>query len=339
MLKSEWRLYCPHCGYSIEDNYRPFCPHCRKPLELEGELPKPKASLLGEGQTPIVEISSEGNKVAFKLEYLNPSGSFKDRGTALSLWLAKRLGYDCVVEDSSGNTGLSVAMYSAHLGLRSHIVVPKDSGKGKKMLLRSLGADILETNTRDEASEIAAKMSERCFYVAHLYSPIFIEGMKSIAIELKDYGEWNFIVPVSSGTLLLGLYRGFKELGLKPKIYAVQASEAASLRGKIKVIAEVGGKTSKLADALVLENPPRISSIVQAISSSGGGVVIVGDNAIRSATKELLLKGFIIEPSSAAAWAAYRALRAIGINDDFVIPLTGSGLKYYESLAEITKKT
>ena len=161
--------------------------------------------------------------------------------------------------------------------------------------------------------------------------------MKTIAYELKDYGDWSFIVPVSSGTLLLGLYKGFKELGLKPKIYAVQASEAASLKDRVKVLAEVGGKTSKLADALVLKKPPRIDSMVEAVASSDGGVIIVGDDAIKSATKELLSMGFIVEPSSAAAWAGLKALKVLGINDDFVMPLTGNGLKYYERLAEIAR--
>jgi len=336
-MEKGWKLYCPRCGYSIENSYRPFCPNCKKPLELEGEVPKPRAPLLGEGKTPVVERSFEKSKVVLKLEYLNPSGSFKDRGSAPSVWLAKKLGYKCVVEDSSGNTGLSVAMYSAYLGLKAHIVVPKGAGKSKKILLKSLGVELIETETRDEAYKIAARMSDTCFYVAHAYSPIFIEGMKTIAYELKDYGDWSFIVPVSSGTLLLGLYKGFKELSLKPRIYAVQASEAASLRGRVKVLAEVGGKTSKLADALVLKNPPRIDSMAKAIASSGGGVIIVGDDAIKSATKELLLMGFIVEPSSAAAWAGFKVLKALGINDDFVIPLTGNGLKYYERLSEITK--
>ncbi len=331
----KWTLFCPNCGYSIENGYRPFCPHCRTPLELEGEIPRPEHSLLGEGGTPLVKRKIENAVVAFKLEYLNPSGSFKDRGSALSLWLAKHLGYTCTVEDSSGNTGLSVAMYSTHLGLKASIVVPKAAGKGKKLLLRSLGAEVIETEDREKAAEKAIEMSERCFYVAHSYSPIFVEGMKSIALELKDYGDWNFLVPVSSGTLLLGIYYGFKELGFRPKIYAVQASEAASLRGKVRLVAEIGGKTSKLADALVLKKPPRINQMVEAVNSSNGGLVIVGDDAIREATRELLSMGFIVEPSSAAAWAAYKALKDRGINDDFVIPLTGSGLKYYEVLADL----
>jgi threonine synthase len=227
-------------------------------------------------------------------------------------------------------------MYATHLGLEAYIIVPKGAGRGKKLLLRSLGAHVVETETREDASKRAVEMSKSCYYVAHSYSPIFIEGMKSIAEELKDYGSWSFIVPTSSGTLLLGLYRGFRELGLRPKIYAVQAAEAASLKDRVKVLAEIGGSSSKLADALVLKDPPRVDAMAEAVNSSGGGVIIVGDDSIRSSLRELLSMGLIVEPSSAAAWAAFKALKYdLGIDEDFVVPLTGSGLKYYEVLAEL----
>jgi threonine synthase len=335
VLKLTWELRCPNCGFSKVNEYEPFCPRCHSPLELKGEIPKPKEPLLGEGNTPIVKVKQDSAQVIFKLEYLNPSGSFKDRGTSLSVWLAKKLNYKCVVEDSSGNTGLSVAMYSSYLGLKSYIVIPKTAGIGKKKLLKTLGANVIEAETREKASEIAEKLSTSCFYVAHSYSPIFIEGMKTIAKELKDYGDWNYIVPVSSGTLILGIYRGLRELGFRPRIYAVQAAEAASLKGHVRLIAEVGGRTSKLADALVLKKPPRLNSIIEVVNDSGGGLIVVGDEAIKSSVKELLSMGFIIEPSSATVWAAYKALRTLGMHDDFVLPLTGSGLKYYEVLAEL----
>lgn len=333
-----WRLKCRRCGFELSnEEYAPFCPQCGTPLDLTGEFPR-SPRVLGEGFTPEVIREFGSARVVFKLEYLNPSGSFKDRGSATSLWLAKNLGFDCVVEDSSGNTGLSVAMYSRALGLKSYIIVPKTAGLGKKLLLRALGANLIETGTREEALEKAISMADKCFYVAHVYSPIFVEGISSIALELSKYAEagYDFLVPTSSGTLLLGLYFGFKRLGLKPRLIAVQASEASPLASEVEVLARIGGSTSRLADALVVKHPPRLSDMVNAIKDTKGGVVVVGDKAIKNALRELLRMGFIVEPSSAVVWAAFKALNERGITRNTVMPLTGSGLKYGEVLSGVS---
>ena len=331
-----WRLYCKRCGLKLEPaRYEPLCPRCGSPLELEGVLPKLFKSILGEGNTPAVLLDYRGVRVIVKLEYLNPTGSFKDRGVSYSLHLAKNLGYHCVVEDSSGNTAISVAAYAKALGLKARIYIPRTAGKGKVNLVKAIGAQVELVKSRDEAATRVMRDSRRCFYVAHAYSPIFIEGIKSLASELKEYSRATYIVPVSSGTLILGLYRGFKESGITPRLVAVQASEASPLRGRVELLAETGGPTSKLADALVLKNPPRLDDIVDAINSSKGGVVIVGDEAIKTSLRKLLSLGFIVEPSSAVAWAALDKLIDLGYSDEFVVILTGSGLKYHEVLTKI----
>ncbi len=335
-MGSGFELYCPRCGYRLGGGYAHRCPRCGSPLELRGSLEAPR--LLGEGRTPVVELSRGGVRVAFKLEYLNPTGSFKDRGASASVYHAWRLGYDCVVEDSSGNTGLAVAAYAARLGLRARIHTYRGAGAGKKLLMRALGAEVVEWPTRGDAARAAEGESEKCYYVAHAWSPIFVEGVSSIAGELSGYRDWDFIVPVSSGTLLLGLWRGSLRAGWKPRIIAVQAAEAASLEGRVPLLARTGGPTSRLADALVLRNPPRLSDMVEAVRESGGGLVVVGDDAIREALGELLSMGFIVEPSSAAAWAAFKALHEKGEARDSVVILTGSGLKYAELLAGLRER-
>lgn len=320
-----WRLRCPRCGWvSEEREYRPFCPKCGSALRIEGRLEMPERPVLGEGSTPLV--SREG--VLFKLEYLNPSGSFKDRGTAVSLWLAKRLGYRTAVEDSSGNTALSVATYGAALGIRVRLHMPATAAPGKIGLARALGAEVVAEGSRAEAAARARAEAGDAFYVAHLTSPVFTEGMKAVGRELCDLRGYDIFVPASSGTLLIGLWEGLRECGGDARLIAVQAAEAASLKGRVKVLAEVGGPRSSLADALVVKSPPRIGDMAEAVRSSGGGVVVVGDEALRPAIKEVLRMGFIVEPSSAAVWAAYRALKEVGDVGDPVLILTGSGLKY-----------
>ena len=317
-----WRLVCRRCGYRHpEEEYTPRCPVCGAPLEVEGRLPRPPSPLLGEGGTPLVEADGR----LYKLEYTNPTGSFKDRGVSYSLWLAERLGYRCVVEDSSGNTGLSVAAYAARLGLKARIHVPRGAGRGKLNLIRLLGAELVVHESREAASRAALRDSQDCFYVAHLYSPIFLAGMETIAEEIPVdiVGRMPIFVPASSGTLLLGLFRGLRRLGVEPEIIAVQSPEAASLAGRVPVLAR-DGERGRLLDALVVRDPPRLEEMARAAS----GVVAVGDEPARRALRRLYSKGFIVEPSSSVVEAAADLLGA----GRALLVLTGSGLKYAESL-------
>jgi len=313
-----WKLVCRSCGYEHPpEEYTYRCPRCGGPLEVEGQLPKPRGPILGEGGTPLVEVDG----TAYKLEYLNPTGSFKDRGSSLSVWLASKLDYECVVEDSSGNTGISVAAYAARLGLRARIHAPEGAGRGKLAIIRRLGAELILHPDRESATRGAIVDAEKCFYVSHLYSPIFLAGMESLAGELAGAARGaSVIVPVSSGSLLVGLHRGFRRLGVDARLIAVQSPRAASLDGRVPVLARMGGGEGRLLDALVVREPPRIRDMVEAAS----GVVIVGDEAVRDGLSSLYSKGFIVEPSSAVVEAARRVVGGPRV----VAVLTGSGLKY-----------
>ena len=294
---------------------------CGGPLEIEGSLPHPSYSL-GEGDTPLIDGSEEG--LQYKLEYLNPTGSFKDRGAALSVWLARRLGYSCVVEDSSGNTALAVTGIAGWFGLRARVHVPKTISSGKYRLLRFMGAEVVVHGTRWEAGEAAKRESGRCFYVAHSYSPVFIEGLKSLGHELAEEARGKRIVlPVSSGSLLLGVYRGLLEKGVEPDIVAVQSPEAPSLASVIKPIVWEGS-TGRLLDALVVKNPPRLHQMGEAAKQ----LVVVGDNIVKEAWRGLASRGLIVEPSSASVLAAYKLLP----RRPSILILTGSGLKYHDKM-------
>ncbi|MCE4621916.1 MAG: pyridoxal-phosphate dependent enzyme [Desulfurococcales archaeon] len=320
-----WSLYCPKCGWEGgSEDYYPFCPKCGSPLELKGTIPVPPKPILGEGNTPLVE---DERGVAYKLEYLNPTGSFKDRGTSYSLYLAKQLGYKCVVVDSSGNTALSVAGYAGILGLKARVHVPASASKGKIALLKFMGAEVVIHPTRELAAEAARREIQECFYVAHATSPIFLKGIESLGRELAgEASDRTIFVPASSGTLLIGVYRGLVSQGVEPRIVAVQSPAAASLANRVKVLERLGSK-SRLLDALVVKNPPRIEEMVEAATL---GVVIVGDEYASVAWRRLAERGFIVEPSSATVLVASDAL---GEARPLLI-LTGSGLKYHDRMAE-----
>lgn len=358
-------LVCRRCGARYELTEVPAwaCPSCggllyvRKEVSWEPKgtglarysslLPLPLSVSLGEGQTPCVKRKFRGVSVSLKLEYLNPTGSFKDRGAALSVSHAIQLGFRSVVEDSSGNTGLSVAAYASAAGLNPLVVVPADAPRGKKLLIELFGGRLVEVGSRREAAERAASMARKgdTYYVAHASNPVFVEGVKTIAYELYEercLGEY-LVLPVASGTLLLGAYWGLqelKDLGLidsLPKLVAVQGVEVCPLYRAMGLEGVMRG-SSKLLDALRVEAPPRLEDMKEAVVRTNGLVVVVEDGEVREALRDLYRAGFAVEPSSAAPLAALTRLLEDGVldaGDSVTIPLTGTGFKMLEPIAKI----
>ncbi len=308
-------------------------------------LPYTPLTSLGEGLTPLVVRELRGVKVWFKLEYLNPSGSFKDRGSVMALSLARSLNYGSVIEDSSGNTGISVALYAQAFGLKAEIIVPAAAPLGKKNLIKLFKAAIVEVEDRGRACEEALKRSKasNAFYVAHAWSPTYIEANKTIAYEAFEQGFRGdaIVVPIGSGGLLLGLYKGFSELVelnlIKdlPTIIGVQGVSARPVYEAIHGAVDIKGYSS-IADGIMVPNPPRLSEIVNAITKAGGEVVLVDNNEIAQALRELINLGFIVEPTSAAALAALNKVinEGAGIREA-LIPLTGSGLKMIDDIVKL----
>ncbi|MGC9189875.1 MAG: pyridoxal-phosphate dependent enzyme [Conexivisphaera sp.] len=335
------RYRCLRCGHREDaDRYLWRCPQCGGPLVVEGAAGRPRVSL-GEGNTPMVNLFGFTRNVHFKLEYLNPTGSFKDRGSAMTFSRLMEFNVGCVIEDSSGNAGISAAAYAAAAGLWATVVVPRDAPQGKRQLIKALGAELIEAEDREAAGVKARELESRgCAYIGHQWNPWFIKGIEGISDEIvKQLGGApdSVVLPVSSGTLLLGIYYGFMKKRRKmPRLYGVQAAGCAPLYRKLH--GEVHEKESALADALRVSEPPRLEQMAEAIRSSGGDVVVVNDQEITGAISKLLKAGAIVEPSSAAALAGYLKLvdsGAIDGREETVIVLTGSGLKYTELLSRL----
>ncbi len=360
-MNPQW--ICKRCGFSDElSRYYWRCPRCGAPLDLSYEvkwsprgtgvsryssmLPIDPGYLLGEGNTPLISRDISGHRIYFKLEYLNPSGSFKDRGTSLSLYLAKKLGYKIVVEDTSGNTGISVATYASALGLRAKIYMPRTAPRGKKAVVEMLGAEVIETGSRHEASirVLEAINQPSIFYVAHTWSPLYISGAETIAYEVYEQGfrKGTVVIPIGSGGLFLGIVRGFTnlvELGLlddMPQIIGVQGYSVHPVYRELYGRSHKG--SSNLADGIMVPNPPRLTEIVSLIKKYKWGIVLVGNNEITNALKNLYRMGFIVEPTSAAALAGfYKALRqGLVTGENILIPLTGSGLKTIDTIIQLS---
>ncbi|MEM3229399.1 MAG: pyridoxal-phosphate dependent enzyme [Fervidicoccaceae archaeon] len=338
----EFSFTCPNCGFTSKKPTKDWkCPNCGAPLNAIAKRTPRIRSILGEGNTPSLKVRKENRDLIFKLEYLNPSGSFKDRGTAFTAqyFLAKEK-CSSFVEDSSGNTGVSTAAYAAKLGIKANIFAPKTIAPTKAKLLSLLGATLHITETREQAYESALRMireDSRACYIGHMVNPLFNFGMSFMIEEvLRSWGGGftDVVLPLSSGTLLLGIYQGFqrnlKRNGFMPKLWAVQPTRINYLRGKAKIVRDASGP-SDLADALVVSNPPRLNDIVSAINSSGGGAIIVNDEDIKFGMRALYSMGLLVEPSSAVIWPALEHLEKSGlIGNKVLVPLTGSGLKYID---------
>ena len=356
--------YCRNCGFKEElgKHYYWKCPKCGAPLDLiydiewrpkgrgilryRSMLPVQNIKYLGEGETPLIKRSIKGKSFLFKLEYLNPGGSFKDRGASLTLSYASSLGYSKVVEDTSGNTGIATALYSRINNMQAVIVMPQYAPEGKKNFIRLLGGKIIEAPTRhDAAKKVLELIDEATCYVAHTWNPLFYHANKTIAYEAYEEGfkHGTVVVPIGSGSLLLGIYKGFKDLvdlgliGTMPRIIGIQGVSSAPIYELIY------GKQcrgdSSIADGIMVRDPPRKHEIAEIIKKYGD-IVVVDNDEIISSLKDLIRMGFIIEPTSAASLAGIlKYIEDKGdVEEPILLPLTGSGLKMIDYLYSLLKK-
>jgi threonine synthase len=312
--------------------YRRFFPYIR-----EAELVR-----LGEGWTPLVKFS-EG--VYFKLESLNPTGSFKDRGSAVLVSAVHKLikkmrGY--ISEDSSGNAGASIAAYAARAGLRATVYVPETVTGPKFNQIQFYGADVVRVSgSRRKVAEEAQKSEPGKFYVGHILHPLFRDGIRSLAYEMAEqFGckvPESVYLPVSAGTLLLGVIGGFQHLvdsnmvESMPRIVACQTRQVSPLYHRFKNLRYTPPKAlTSIADALVSVNPPLLELMVKNLKKVDGEAVMVEEEEIVEAFRELARRGFYVEPSSAVAYAGYKRQvedKEVSIESNAAIVLTGSGLK------------
>lgn len=348
---------CKYCGFQAElfEKYYWRCPRCSEPLHLSyhttgelyssrniweryrGFIPFIPSRTRGEGLTPLVVEKDRSHTLLFKLEYLNPGGSFKDRGTALAIYYGHRMGYTTALVDTSGNTGISVALYSKLYGLKAIVIMPKTAPPGKKKAVSKIGGLVIEAEDRTRANELVSSYisMENTYYVAHLWNPLYIIGHATISYEVfEEYGIPDYVIaPVGSGGLLLAIAYGFELLarhGLakkKPRLIAVQGYSCQPVYREMHGH-EAKGEESTLADGIMVYSPPRTREIVEVVKASNGDVILVGNSEIEHAHRQLWETGFLVEPTSAAVYAAYLKIREhIPSNSSILLVLTGSGLK------------
>jgi threonine synthase len=306
---------------------------------------------LGEGFTPLIPSHLCGRPVIWKVDYLCPTGSYKDRGSAVMISKLKEWGVPEIIEDSSGNAGASVAAYAALAGIRSSIFVPANTSGGKTAQIGMYGANLVKVpGTREDTARAAWDAAERTFYASHNWSPYFLAGMKTAAYEVAEQLFWQspdwIVTPVGGGGLLVGLHLGFLDLlraGIvksMPRLAAVQTAACDPVyRAWAAGLPDVPAvaKNPTAAEGISIAKPVRGKEILHAIRDSRGVVTTITDDAIWSMVETLGKQGFYVEPTAAVAPAALAALRrdgTIGDTDRVVVFLTGSGLKATEKIVE-----
>jgi threonine synthase len=324
---------CSSCDkeYPIDGfDYQCACGGLFKLKKSKGEQ-IPVTVSLGEVRTPLVKVKLLGREVHLKVDYMSPSGSFKDRGAFVLINALKKSGIQEVVEDSSGNAGAAIAAYCAAAGIRCNIYLPEGTSAGKIKQISAYKANVVKVpGTRNDTSIAILKAAEKKYYASHVYNPLFFEGTKSVAHELREQiGVPDYLfVPAGNGTMLLGAYIGFSETGKLPRIIAVQTKNCAPLFAKFHD-QPFRGCVPTIAEVIAIQEPKRINEMINAIRQSQGDVIIVDDEQVRTAQELLGSMGFYIEPTAGAAAAGMLQYFKEGTTGNFkiVVPLTGIGLK------------
>lgn len=374
------RLECLFCRKRHPlDVFQIFCPVCREPMVISSTprrravspdrvlsiekyqsfLPLARVDRnlsLGEGETPLVPLERIRQKywlppVFAKNEILNPTQSFKDRGTVVAVQKAAALGIQKIGTVSTGNMAGSTAAYGARAGLKTIVLLKEDTPRDK---VRAAGihGPLLVKVKGDYGRLFAASYEigkRRDIYFMNSVDPLRIEGYKVIGYEIfQQLGQRvprYLFVPVSSGGHLIGLMRAFLDLrdeGLAkeiPVIVGVQAKGCSPLgrafiQGKERYSRIFQPDT--VAHAISNPAPPGGNLTLKLIRESSGLIMAVTDREILAAQRELAeLEGIFADPASATVLAALIKLvkkKRLNMREEVVLVVTGSGLKTMESL-------
>jgi len=328
------QFFCDRCGktYPIDGlRYKCDCGGLFK-LRKDGSESVELPISLGEAQTPLVRKELYGARVMLKMDFQMPTGSFKDRGSAVLINKLKKMGIEEVVEDSSGNAGASIAAYCAAADIKCHIYVPESTPAHRIRQISAYGAKVVKVpGGRDDTAKAAQDAAGKTYYASHVYNPLFFEGTKSLAYEI--YVQIGFpdtiFVPAGNGTMLLGAYIGFKELGLLPRIIAVQSENCCPLFNQFNDMLPQAETKPTIAEGISIPHPPRLDEMVAAVRESRGSVMTVSEEEIKAANEMLGKMGIYVEDTSATVVAAAKKYFKNGYNNmrKVVIPLSGTGLK------------
>ncbi len=319
-------------------------------------LPLPEgveAVSLGEGGTPLLRAARFGGDVDLwvKDESQNPTQSFKARGMAVAVSMAKHLGATRLAVPSAGNAGGALAAYAARAGLEAHIFMPRDTPRANIIECRELGASVtlVDGLITDCGAEIARrKATEGWFDMSTLKEPYRIEGKKTLGYELAEQFDWQLpdviLYPTGGGTGLIGMGKALDEMETlgwvgkkRPRMFSVQATGCAPI---VRAFENGDSIAAEFPDANTCASGLRVPKaigdylILRILRESDGGAVAVDDEEMIRVAREVgSTEGLFVCPEGAACFAALKSLcRAgkISFGERVVIFNTGSGIKYLD---------
>ena len=311
--------------------------------------------LLGEVMTPLVPLSriaaslTKGGEILVKDEGRLPTGSFKARGLALAVSMAKELGVGTMAMPTNGNAGAAMAAYCARAGIKSYVFCPDDTPAVNIREIAMQGTKVfLVDGLIDDCARLVGEGEREVgwFNCSTLREPYRIEGKKTMGIELAEQLDWQLpdviFYPTGGGTGIIGMWKAFAELEAigwigpkRPRMVVVQASGCAPM---VKAWKEGVEHAPRWPDAHTFAAGIRVPQavgdflILRAVRESGGFAIAVSDQAIGEAWREVATEeGLLLCPETAATYAAYKQALAEGRilpADQVVLFNCASGLKY-----------
>jgi threonine synthase len=378
---------CSRCHLSLSaDQPQTLCPQCKGPLYVRYDLqplrgiatrdsiqaqaarspwlgmwrysavlPQARPVTLGEGWTPMLH-SRRYQNVFLKEEGANPTGTFKARGLALAVTMARHYGLKKLAVPSAGNAAGALAAYAAAAGIETYIFMPRDVPFANFVEATAYGANVTLVNGLiSDCGRIVAerKDAEGWFDISTLKEPFRVEGKKTMGYELVEQLGWEYpdavFYPTGGGVGLIGMWKAFGELeelgwvrpGKRPRMIAVQSSGCAPVVRAFQENAKVSkmwDNAATFASGLRVPKPYGDSIMLEILRESQGIAVALPDEKILASLKDWAHnEGIFLSPEGAATTAAYDHLIGIGFlkpEDRVVLFNTGSGLKYTDVIAE-----
>lgn len=313
------------------------------PFADAGRVPR-----LGEIDTPLIGLASSPT-VRVKDEGRLPTGSFKARGLALAVSMAREVGIDRLCMPSNGNAGAALAAYASRAGLQSLVYCPADTPRMNIDETRLCGAEVVEIDGYiDDCGKLLAERAARegWFDVSTLKEPYRLEGKKTMGLELAAQLGWTLpdaiFYPTGGGTGLIGMWKAFAEMralgwidGPLPKMIAVQATGCAPMVRAFEAgarFAERWENASTCAAGIRVPQAVGDFLILSAVRESGGTAIAIDEADIVAAWRQVAREeGLLLCPEGAATHAAWATLVARGDLDPaarVVLFNCATGLKY-----------
>ena len=309
---------------------------------------------LGETMTPLIPFPHAarrlgGETLLVKDEGRLPTGSFKARGLAMAVSMAKALGLSHLAMPTNGNAGAALAAYATRAEIRSTIFCPEDTPEVNVSEIEQQGGTVYRVNGLiDDCGRIVAEGKEKAgwFDVSTLKEPYRIEGKKTMGFELAEQFGWKLpdviFYPTGGGTGLIGMWKAFAELEAigfigseRPRMVAVQAEGCAPIVRAWEAGAEHATRCENAHTiAAGIRVPQAIGDflILHAVHESRGFAIAVSDAAITDALQDMAREqGFLMCPEGAATYAAYKQSLAdgrIAKHDVAVLFNCATGVKY-----------